>query len=157
MKRNRFIVMIALVSISFANFGCSSSLSSLSTASNLLGVLGKNPNLSSFSGLLNKVPAVGKLLGGSSPLTVLAPSNDAISSLGQDALGSLTGSKDGLSQLTNLLKNHLVAGKVSASDLASGTLKTLAGNPVQLDAGSLVGNAESADNGVIQVINKVLQ
>ena len=150
-------MLIAMVVISFCNFGCSSSLNSLTTATNLLGVLGKNPNLSSFSGLLNKVPAVGKLLGGSSPLTVLAPSNDALASLGQDAITKLTGSKEGLSQLAGLLKNHLVAGKVSASDLASGTLKTLAGNPVTLDAGSLVGSAESADNGVIQVINKVLQ
>lgn len=157
MKRNTLKLMLVGLSFVLLNISCSPSLSSLTTPSNLLGLLGNNSNLSSFAGLLNKVPAVGKLLGGKSPLTILAPSNDAIAGLGQETLNNLTSSKTGLTQLAGILKNHIIPGKVNLSDLAGGAVKSLGGNPINLGGAKAVGESVSADNGMIQVIDKVLQ
>jgi len=150
--------LLLLAFVIFINSACKTpSLSSLTTPTNLLGMLGKSPNLSQFAGLLNQVPSVGKLLGGKNPMTVLAPTNDALSAMGTDALSKLTGSKEGLSQLGDMLKKYVIPGKVSATDLAAGTAKNLAGSPVSLGDAKLVGDAISADNGSILALDKLLK
>ncbi|ULQ57972.1 fasciclin domain-containing protein [Flavihumibacter rivuli] len=158
MRRNTFLRLFTVMGvIAMLNLSCAPSLSSLTTPSNLLGMLGGNANLSSFAGLINKVPSVGKLLGGSNPLTILAPSNDAIAALGQDAIGKLTGSKAGLKDLANILKGHIIPGKVNPADLASGTLKSIGGTPINLGNAKVVGDAINADNGTIMMIDQLLK
>jgi uncharacterized surface protein with fasciclin (FAS1) repeats len=150
------LTLAIILLLALFNWNCSS-ISSLTTPTNLLGMLGSNPNLSGFSSLLNQVPSVGKLLGKKNPLTVLAPTNDAITALGTDTLKKLTDSNSGLKDLEKLLRKHIIPGKVNPPDIAGGALKDLAGNPVNLGDAKVVGEAITADNGNIIVVDKVLQ
>jgi uncharacterized surface protein with fasciclin (FAS1) repeats len=64
------------------------------------------------------------MLGGvlKKPFTLLAPTNDALSKLGADAISKLT-SPDNLGQLANLLKNHIVPGKLDAAGCSTKRFK----------------------------------
>ena len=139
------------------NFSCTPTLSSFASPNNILGKLGSQPDLSSFVSLLEKVPAVGKLLGGKHPVTVLAPNNEAIASLGQETINHLTSSKEGLKELGNIIKQHIIPGSINADEIINGNVESVAGKRIQIGDAKIVGAPIIADNGVIQVINKMLK
>jgi len=102
-------------------------------------------------------------LGGDGPFTVFAPNNDAFAKLDQATVDAL--SADPTGALADVLKLHVVSGKIMAADAvaANGTcLTTLNGGKITVAAtdgvvkvgGSTVIKADiEVDNGVIHVID----
>ncbi len=79
----KFISMsMVLAFVSILHFSCSS------PANALMSTLGGNPQLSGISSLLKGAGGLGNLVG-KGPFTLLAPSNNALSSLGAGALENL--------------------------------------------------------------------
>jgi len=134
---------------------CSSGASMLSSGSSLLKGLGGNANLSSFTSLL-QTPGLDKLIGPAlkGKFTMLAPGNNALSSLGADALSNLT-KPENLNQLAGVLKNHIVPGKLDAAGLAKGGLKTAGGKDLNL-GGINLGEMISGKNFNVIPVDKIL-
>ncbi len=102
-------------------------------------------------------------LGQAGPFTVFAPTNDAFKLVAglPDMLKA-----ENKERLVNILKAHVVSGKLTASDLRDGqTLTTLGGEELMVSVSGnkiLINGAEvtqpnlMAANGVVHVINQVL-
>ena len=121
------------------------------------------------------VEALGKAnlvsaLEGDGPFTVFAPTNDAFtalfSQLGVSGIADLDAAT-----LTPILLNHVVAGQVKSSDIATGYAATLnasgpngtnvkvfinKGSDVKVDASKVIIADVMASNGVIHAIDKVI-
>lgn len=101
-------------------------------------------------------------LSGSGPFTVFAPNDEAFKKVPVEVLQALLKDKD---KLVNVLKYHVVPGKLMARDvLGMSSIETLQGSPVTVSNGQsvmiqdavLVQTDIEADNGVIHVIDSVL-
>jgi uncharacterized surface protein with fasciclin (FAS1) repeats len=97
-------------------------------------------------------------------LTLFAPTDEAFRALPDQVLATLM-KPENLGQLTNLLKNHVIQGRVTSQELSSGNIESLQGSPLNIDTSSeqvKVGEATvietdlEASNGVIHVIDKVM-
>lgn len=132
MKKATLKLLLLSLVIVFASTGCRTGSSLLSSGSSLLSSLGGNPNLSSFSSLL-KTPGLDKVLGPAlkGNFTLLAPSNDALSKSSPDMLSNLT-KPENIGQLGDVLKNQIIPGKLDASSLMKGGLKTAGGKDLNL-------------------------
>jgi uncharacterized surface protein with fasciclin (FAS1) repeats len=148
------LLMITLL-LSVAHIRCGSASSLLKAGSPLLSSLGGVPNLSTITSLL-QTPGLDKALGGvmKKPFTLLAPTNDALSSLGAGAMSNLTNPAN-VSQLAGLLKDHIVPGKLDAAGLAQAGLKSAGGKALNL-AGANLGSLISGDKFNILPVDKVL-
>jgi uncharacterized surface protein with fasciclin (FAS1) repeats len=155
MKKHVIRLLLILTIVAFNVTGCGGS-KVLSAGSSLMSALGSNPNLSTFTNLL-KTPGLDKALGSvtSSPFTLLAPTNNAFSSMGTDALSNLT-KPDNISQLTNLVKNQIVPGKMDAAALAKGGVNSAGGTPLNL-TGVNLGDLVSTDKVNIIPVDKILK
>jgi len=102
-------------------------------------------------------------LKGDGPFTVFAPLDSAFEALPAATLDAVTNDPE---LLATVLTYHVVAGKLSLSDLRPGTIETVAGLELEItkdDSGNTlvngipvaVGNVQ-ATNGVIHVLGKVL-
>ncbi|MBT5925334.1 MAG: hypothetical protein HOH33_01810 [Verrucomicrobia bacterium] len=101
----------------------------------------------------------------SGPLTVFAPTDSAFKNLPEDTLNRLLTEK-GLSDLTSILKYHVVAGKSSLAEaLSKSSIETLQGSSLTVVFGEgkiRVNNANLqaadivTDNGIVHVIDSVL-
>ncbi|MGL5082024.1 MAG: fasciclin domain-containing protein [Microcoleaceae cyanobacterium] len=98
------------------------------------------------------------------PFTLFAPTDEAFNALPDGALEKLL-QPENQDQLAKLLQYHVVPGKVSSGDLASGEVKTAAGKLANVNVGSeavTIGGAKvidtdiAASNGIIHVIDKVM-
>ena len=119
----------------------------------------------SFKTLAAALTAAGLVdaLKGEGPFTVFAPTDEAFAAL---PAGTVEGLLKDPKALAEILKYHVVAGKVMAADAAKLTeAETLQGAPIAIsvkDGKVMINDAEvvSADvmakNGVIHVINKVI-
>jgi|GEM_PF-506477 len=96
-----------------------------------------------------------KTIEGKGPITIFAPSNEALEKAGEI-------DKD---KLADILKNHVVEGKITAADLVAGkSFKTLAGNELKggFDEGIKVAGIPvtkpdlEGENGVIHIIDGVI-
>jgi transforming growth factor-beta-induced protein len=129
-------------------------------------VVGIAVNNSAFSTLVSAVVKAGlaETLSGVGPFTVFAPTNDAfqalLTALGASSLDDLTAE-----QLTPILLYHVVAGNNVSSGLKNGTIPTLQGSNIQVNASNgvvLNGNTNvivadvQGSNGVVHAIDKVL-
>jgi len=150
----RSFLMAFVILASTTNCGTSSSL--LSSGSSLLNTLGGNAGLSTFTNLL-KTPGLDKLLGSAlkGPFTMLAPSNEALASLGTDMLGKLTNPSN-IGDLANVLKDHIVPGKLDPSALMKGGLKSAGGKSLNL-GGVKLGDVMGDDKFNVIPIDKVLK
>lgn len=121
-------------------------------------------NAGSFNTLVAAVKAANLVdtLKGPGPFTVFAPTDDAFAKLPAGTVDALL--KD-IPKLTQILKYHVVSGKVMAADVVKlKTATTVEGSDVKIDASSGVKVNDStvvtpdvaADNGVIHVIDTVL-
>ena len=121
-----------------------------------------------FSTLATAVTEAGlvEALKGEGPFTVFAPTNDAFAALPEGTLDTLL-MEENIGQLQDILKLHVVAGKIKSKDIAEGTteVETLGGGTVEVvnENGTItVGGAEviMADvytsNGVIHAIDSVI-
>ncbi|MGB3536474.1 MAG: fasciclin domain-containing protein [Microcoleaceae cyanobacterium] len=97
-------------------------------------------------------------------LTLFAPTDAAFQALPDRVLKTLM-QPENIEQLTNLLKYHLIPGRVTAADLSSGNVDSLQGSPLSVDVGSQQVKVEeatviepdiAASNGVIHVIDQVM-
>lgn len=96
--------------------------------------------------------------------TIFAPTDEAFANLDEEVLNNLLKAEN-LDQLTQLLKYHVIPGTVTSSQLKSGQVTTVEGDPVKVNVSPnqvMVGDAKviesdiSASNGTIHVIDKVL-
>lgn len=150
----RAFLLATVMLVSTTN--CSTGASLLSSGSALMNALGGNSALSTFTNLL-KTPGLDKLLGSvlGGKFTMLAPTNDALSALGTDMIGKLSDpSKVG--DLANVLKDHIVPGKLDLASLMKGGVKSTGGKDLDL-SGVNVGNAISDGKFNIFPIDKVLK
>ena len=118
----------------------------------------------SFNTLVTAVQAAGLVdtLKGPGPYTVFAPTDEAFAKVPKDKLDALLKDK---AALTKVLTYHVVPGKVMASDVKAGKVKTVQGSPVTvsmnggkvgIDNATVVKADVAADNGVIHAIDSVI-
>jgi uncharacterized surface protein with fasciclin (FAS1) repeats len=152
----RFLLMVTVVVTSIVSCSTGASKVISSGSSSLLSALGGNPNLSSMAGLL-KTPGLDKLIGPAmkGPFTLLAPSNSALSSLSSDAIASLT-KPENVGQLADVLKKHIVPGKLDAGELLKGGLKTAGGSDLNL-GGINMGDKISGKGFNVIPVDKILK
>lgn len=120
-----------------------------------------------FETLLAAATAAGlaPALAGDGPFTVFAPTDEAFGVLPAGTVANLL-KEENRDQLANILKFHVLAGRVGSDALADGaSLDTLAGTRVTLterEQGFAIENARivatdiDASNGVIHVIDRVI-
>ena len=104
-------------------------------------------------------------LKGDGPFTVFAPTNEAFAALPEGTLEALLMPKN-RDELVEILKYHVVPGKVLSSDLSDGMkAKTVEGSDITVhinDSGVKVNDANvaaadiMASNGVVHVIDRVI-
>jgi len=150
-KLSNNVLLVALL-LSVASISCGPGSNLLKSGSSLMSALGGVPNLSQVTNLL-KTPGLDKLLGGvmKKPFTLLAPTNDALNSLGSSVLSGLSDP----TKLADLLKGQIVPGKKDAASLAQSGLKTASGQDLNL-SGVNLGNMISDDKFNIIPVDKVL-
>lgn len=119
----------------------------------------------SFNTLVTAVKAAGLVdaLKGAGPFTVFAPNDAAFKKLPAGTLDAVLKDKN---KLTDILKYHVVPGKIMAADVVKQrSLKTLEGKPLSVDASGgkvMINNAQvikpdiMCNNGIIHVIDSVL-
>lgn len=149
----RLLFMSFVIIVSSTRCGSASSM--LGSGSSLMKGLAGNANLSSFTSLL-QTPGLDKIIGPAmkGKFTMLAPGNDALSGLGADAIKNLT-KPENINQLGDVLKKHIVPGKLDASALAKGGLKSAGGGDLNL-GGAKMGDMISGKNFNIIPVDKVL-
>ncbi|MBK1828460.1 CIA30 family protein [Haloferula rosea] len=120
-----------------------------------------------FKTLLAAIEAAGlsDALAGDSPLTILAPTDEAFKALPKGTVESLL-KPENRNKLREILMLHAVNGKVSAGDaLNAGSAKALNGDKLgftidkglfKVNGATILKTDISCDNGVIHVIDKVL-
>jgi uncharacterized surface protein with fasciclin (FAS1) repeats len=121
----------------------------------------------SFKTLTAALKAAGltETLSGEGPFTVFAPTDAAFAALPQDALQELL-KPENKDILVKILTYHVVPGRVTSTDLKSGEVKTVEGDPVNVKvdpaAGVTVNDARvvqpdiQASNGIIHAIDKLI-
>ncbi len=122
--------------------------------------LTSDPRFSIYVQLLQAAGWTGSV-GNLAPITVFAPTNDALNAL---PAGTLDKARSDPAALANVLRTTVVQGRFTATDLASATsVVTLAGTTVAVTnggrtvGGSTVGSPEVlAENGVIQPLTSIV-
>ncbi|WP_347158337.1 fasciclin domain-containing protein [Pontibacter chitinilyticus] len=143
-----------------ASLGAYTMMPSKSITENLIS----DAELTTFDSVVKQAGLVQEL-SGTGPYTVLAPTNEAFDALPEGTLEDLM-KPENKQRLVNILQNHIIAGKISAADLQSGsTLRTLGNGQLKVDKkledvminGAAIEKADiESSNGVIHIINKVL-
>ena len=148
MKKLSVHVLLLALLLSAASIRCSSGSNLLKSGSSLMSALGKVPNLSQFTNLL-QTPGLDKLLGGvmKKPFSLLAPTNDALGGLASGATGDV-------SKVADMVKNLIVPGKKDAAGLMQSGLATAGGKALDL-SGVKVGDMIAGDKFNIFPIDKI--
>ena len=137
------VVMLAVMACMTAP-----AISAPATGNTMLQNLASHPE---FSNIVNMAKAAGLdgLLNGAAPYTLFAPTNSAIAKLPANGVNALLKDKP---LLTNLLKYHVVPGKISYADLSRmSQVKTVDGRtlPVTVNNGVVsVGGVKVLNNGI---------
>jgi uncharacterized surface protein with fasciclin (FAS1) repeats len=122
------------------------------------------PTLTTLASAIHRAELI-RTLNATGPYTLFAPTNEAFEALPNGVIEDLM-KDENKSQLLNILNNHVVAGRLTASNLQDGSiLKTLGGEQLKVtkrDDNIMINGAEvimanaQSDNGIIHVVNKVL-
>ncbi|MGD2179569.1 fasciclin domain-containing protein [Lusitaniella coriacea] len=122
-------------------------------------------NSSQFSTLADLIQTAGlaNTLAGDGPFTVFAPNNAAFNALPEETINALK-MPENRDLLTEILKYHVVPGRVPASALRTGAVDTLNGglavrvmpDGVVVNDGSVVTPDIPASNGLIHEVNRVM-
>jgi len=110
----------------------------------------------SFGTLVQAVKAAGlvDVLKGEGPFTVFAPTDEAFAKLPAGTLESLLADKEKLAQI---LKYHVVAGKLDAAKVTSmSELSTVSGDRLPVSSIKVADTDIMTSNGIIHVIDEVL-
>jgi hypothetical protein len=148
MKKLSIHVLLLTLLLSVASIHCGSGANLLKTGSSLMSSLGKVPNLSQFTSLL-QTPGLDKLLGGAmkKPFSLLAPTNDAMSGLASGAMGDV-------SKVADMVKNLIIPGKKDAASLMQAGVTAASGKTLDL-SGAKLGDMISGDKFNIFPIDKI--
>lgn len=155
------------LALTFAAFACGSSSKTTETASEvapLVDIVDTAVAAGNFTTLVKAVQAAGlvETLKGPGPFTVFAPTDEAFAKLPAGTLEGLLADK---AKLTAVLTYHVVAGTVTAADVAGlKTAKTVQGaelaidtsNGVKINDATVIKADIKTSNGVIHVIDTVL-
>ncbi len=153
----RFLCMITLAAMTFA----------AAPAARAADIVDTAVGAGSFGTLVAAVKAAGlvEALKGDGPLTVFAPTDEAFAALPEGTVEMLL-KPENKDKLVEILKYHVVSGKVMAADVVKLTsADTLAGKKVAIKVvdGKVLVNKSTVtktdivcDNGVIHVIDAVL-
>ncbi|MCI0451838.1 MAG: fasciclin domain-containing protein [Candidatus Latescibacteria bacterium] len=136
------------------------------TASDVYNLASANPRLATFITLIEASGLDAKMRA-SDPVTVLAPNNDALNTLGPDRVRYLL-SEAGATELSELMSAHVFPGAYSGEDIARGKLpKSLAGTRVtgtkasdglpRLEGTGNILESMKGSNGFVHVIDLVLR
>lgn len=141
-----------------------SSTSAPEASGTIVDVAAGNPD---FATLVELVTAagLGETLAGTGPFTVFAPTNEAFAAVPADTLAALTADPTGA--LTDVLKLHVISGKVdaAAATAAAGTCVETLGGKVKVEKVGeeltiggvpIVATDVPASNGVIHVLGGVI-
>ena len=152
MKKLSIQILLVTLLLSVASLNCGPSSNLLKSGSALMSSLGGVPNLSQFTSLL-QTPGLSKALGNvmKKPFTLLAPTNDALSSAG----GAVNGLTSDVTKLAGMVKNLIVPGKLDASGLMQSGLKAASGKALDL-SGAKLGDMISGDKFNIIPVDKVV-
>ncbi|MDY7574265.1 fasciclin domain-containing protein [Actimicrobium sp. CCI2.3] len=118
----------------------------------------------SFKTFLATVKAAGMTdsLRTQGPFTVFAPSDEAFAKLPDGTVETMMKDK---AKLAQLISHHIVPGKLLVAEVKPGPLQTIQGDSVKLtsdngmvtvDGARVTSSDLKADNGVIQIIDKVI-
>lgn len=130
-------------------------------AASVMDTIGKNPNLTIATQLINEA-GLSPALSGESLLTIFVPNDAAFQALPAAKLNELKSDKE---LLKSVLIYHVVPSFITVKGLASGAKKTLNGNSIELSwAGKTltIENAAAtqidieASNGMVNVIDAVM-
>lgn len=119
-----------------------------------------------FSTLVAAVKAAGlvEALSAEGPFTVFAPTNEAFALLPAGTLESLL-LPENKDKLVEILTYHVIPGKITAEQVKSGEVESLAGKPitfkvkdgkVEVNKANVISADVDASNGVIHVIDQVI-
>ena len=170
--RNGTVVRVNDATVTFRNIRCNNGYIHVIDAVLLppaedKSIVGVAKEAGIFETLLAAVQAADlvDVLRSEGPFTVFAPSDQAFQNLPKDTITNLIKPAN-QEQLVELLKYHVVAGRITAKDaVAAGKATTLAGQDVQIsiqDGRLAINNSKvttndvMAENGVIHVIDEVL-
>ena len=166
--KTQTIVLMSLLALALT--GCSKDAPQASTPASVQAVpdiVGVAAGAGQFNTLVAAVKAADlvETLQSPGPFTVFAPTDEAFAKLPAGTVDSLL-LPENKAQLTAILKYHVVAGEVLASDVVKlSSANTVEGQPVSItasDSGVRVNDANvvktdvMASNGVIHVIDTVL-
>ncbi|MGB1037651.1 MAG: fasciclin domain-containing protein [Bacteroidia bacterium] len=173
MIKNTFIYALLFLS-SLSIVSCSDDTeettpNQTTTMSNTIVDIASGPDFTTLASALDRVDLI-STLEGEGPFTVFAPTNAAFSSLLTELkINDLSEVSD--AQLTQILLNHVISGKVTSTELVDGYVSTLADGSqdtkaslfINLESGVMLNNRSKvsnadvmADNGVVHVIDQVL-
>jgi uncharacterized surface protein with fasciclin (FAS1) repeats len=142
-------VLITLF-ITLLNFSCTS------PSAALLSSLGDYAQLSGMATLLKSAGGLNNIMGkGKGPFTLLAPTNNALSTLGTATLENLL-KPENKEQLIGILKKHVLPGKFKAEQIKAGGLKDVSGNELNMGSAHITESIQTK-GGMIQVIDKVIK
>ena len=142
--------VLIIVCITFFNFSCTS------PSAALLSSLGGYAQLSGMSTLLKSAGGLKNIIGnGKGPFTLLAPTNNALSTLGTANLENLL-KPENKEQLIGVLKKHVLPGKFKADQIKAGGLKDVSGNELNMGNTTITESIQTK-GGMIQVIDKVIK
>jgi uncharacterized surface protein with fasciclin (FAS1) repeats len=130
---------------------------------NIVDIISSDPSLSTLLQALETTDLI-DFLSGSGPLTVFAPNDAAFAKLSPNTLEDLL-KPENKEKLVEILKFHIVPGKINSSNLKTMKLKASNGKPLDIRVngnGVSVNNAKvtktdiDAANGTIHIIDTVL-
>jgi uncharacterized surface protein with fasciclin (FAS1) repeats len=180
MKSRKVAVLLALFAITFTSFSFAQNpMVGGHDMSPLKNIIQNAVNSDDHTTLVAAVKAAGLVdtLEGSGPFTVFAPTNEAFAKLPAGAVDNLL-KPENRDQLTKVLTYHVVAGRLTSSDLrkkikeghGTAELTTVEGGKLEamMEGGNMVLKDEKGgsatvtipdvmqSNGVIQVVDSVL-
>lgn len=147
----RFLRPVLIIGcITLFNFSCTS------PSAALLSSLGDYQQLSGMATLLKSAGGLNNIMGkGKGHFTLLAPTNNALSTLGTANLENLL-KPENKEQLISFLKKHVLHGKFKADQIKAGGLKDVTGNELNLGNATITESIQTK-GGMIQMIDKVIK
>jgi uncharacterized surface protein with fasciclin (FAS1) repeats len=133
----------------------------LSQTATVADVIAGNPSLSTLNSLVQKAGLVDTLKS-AGPFTVFAPSNDAFKAVPAKALEAIANNP---ARLVDVLTFHVVPAKVMAGQVTNAKVKSVhganietsvAGTFVTVESGMVISADLQAGNGVVHIIDSVL-
>ncbi len=152
--------------IAMAGIACAKTHQLTDTSSTLIALASSNPRIATFVAMV-ETSGMSETMRGSEAVTVLAPTNEAITALGEERIRYLM-SADGAVELDALVNAHVFPGSYSSEDVARGKLpRSMAGEKIvgskapdgtpRINGDGKLLESMMGSNGFVHVIDTLLQ